>query len=206
MTEQSPVTHFGLLRHAMTEWNREKRIQGQTDTPLSPLGERQAGQWGHILKAYRWNRILVSDARRAVETAARINTVLEAPMDSDSRLREQDWGEWTGKTISQLKQEAPLLLAEQEKAGWNFCPPGGEDRLTVRDRSLEAIAGACEKWGGERILVVTHEGVIKCMLYDLRGRRFLPGEPEMIRPRSLHWLIHDQHGLRIENMNAVTLP
>jgi broad specificity phosphatase PhoE len=206
MTEQSPVTLFGLLRHAMTEWNREKRIQGQTDTPLSPLGERQAGQWGHILNKYPWNRVLVSDARRAMETAAMINTVLEAPMDSDSRLREQDWGEWTGKTISQLKQEAPLLLAEQEKAGWNFCPPGGEDRLTVRDRSLKAIVGASEKWGGERILVITHEGVIKCLLYDLCGRRFLPGEPEMIRPRSLHWLIHDQHGLRIENMNAVTLP
>ncbi len=205
MTEQPPVTHFGLLRHAMTEWNGERRIQGQADTALSPLGERQAGQWGPILKAYPWNRILVSDARRAVETAAIINQFLEVSMDCDPRLREQDWGEWTGKTISQLKQEAPLLLAEQEKAGWNFCPPGGEDRLTVRDRSRAAIAGASEKWGGERILVVTHEGVIKCLLYSLCGRRFLPGEPEMIRPRSLHWLTHDQHGLRIENMNAVTL-
>jgi len=190
----------------MTEWNRERRIQGQTDTPLSPLGERQAGQWGHLLKAYPWNRILVSDARRAVETAAIINESLEVPMDFDPRLREQDWGEWTGKTISQLKQERPLLLAEQEKTGWNFCPPGGEDRRTVLDRSLKAIVGACEKWGGERILVVTHEGVIKCLLYDLRGRRFLPEEPAMIRPRSLHWLIHDQQGLRIEKMNALTLP
>jgi len=206
MTERSTVTRFGLLRHAMTEWNRERRIQGQTDTPLSPLGERQAGQWGHLLKAYPWNRILVSDARRALETAAIINESLEVPMDFDPRLREQDWGEWTGKTISQLKQERPLLLAEQEKAGWNFCPPGGEDRHTVRDRSLKAVAAVCEKWGGERILVVTHEGVIKCLLYDLRGRRFLPEEPAMIRPRSLHWLIHDQQGLRIEKMNALTLP
>ena len=206
MTERSTVTRFGLLRHAMTEWNRERRIQGQTDTPLSPLGERQAGQWGHLLKAYPWNRILVSDARRALETAAIINESLEVPMECDPRLREQDWGKWTGKTISQLKQEAPLLLAEQEKAGWNFCPPGGEDRHTVRDRSLKAVAAVCEKWGGERILVVTHEGVIKCLLYDLRGRRFLPEEPAMIRPRSLHWLIHDQQGLRIEKMNALTLP
>jgi probable phosphoglycerate mutase len=206
MTEQSSVTHFGLLRHATTEWNRAGRIQGQTDTPLSAPGEREAGQWGCILKAYSWNRILVSDARRAVETAARINAVLNVPMISDPRLREQDWGEWTGKTIPQLKQEAPLLLTEQEKAGWNFCPPGGEDRLTLRGRSLEAIVEACEKWKGERILVVTHGGVIKCLLYNLCGRRFLPGEPAMIRPRSLHWLIHDLHGLRIENMNAITLP
>jgi broad specificity phosphatase PhoE len=206
MKKHSTDTHFGLLRHAMTEWNRERRIQGQADTPLSPPGERQAGQWGQILKAYPWNRILVSDARRALETAARINAVLEVPIQSDPRLREQDWGEWTGKTVSQIKQEAPLLLAEQEKAGWNFCPPGGEDRRKVRDRSLKAIAGACEKWEGESILVVTHEGVIKCLLYDLCGRRFLPEEPAIIRPRSLHFIIHDRQGLRIGKMNALTLP
>jgi broad specificity phosphatase PhoE len=206
MTEPSPITHFGLLRHAMTEWNRERRIQGQTDTPLSPLGELQAGRWGRLLKAYPWNRILVSDARRALDTAAMINESLKVPMECDPRLREQDWGEWTGKTIPQIKQEAPLLLAEQEKAGWNFCPPGGEDRRMVLDRSLKAIDGACEKSEGERILVVTHEGVIKCLLYALCGRRFLPEEPAMIRPRSLHFLIHDRQCLRIEKMNAFALP
>ena len=89
MTERSTLTRFGLLRHAMTEWNRERRIQGQTDTPLSPLGERQAGQWGHLLKAYPWNRILVSDARRALDTAALINESLEVPVHCDPRLREQ---------------------------------------------------------------------------------------------------------------------
>lgn len=206
MAESSSVTYFGLLRHAVTEWNREGRIQGQTDTPLSCLGERQAGQWGFLLKAYPWNRILVSDARRARETAARINAVLDVPMITDPRLREQDWGEWTGKTLRQLRQEVPLPLAEQEKAGWKFCPPGGEDRLAVRDRTLKTIVEAAEEWTGKRILVIAHEGVIKCLLYHLCGRRFLPGEPAMIRPRSLHWLIHDRCGLRIEQMNAFTLP
>lgn len=206
MTERSAVTRFGVLRHAMTEWNREKRIQGQTDTPLSPLGERQAQQWGQVLKAFPWNRILVSNTRRALDTATLINESLAVSIHCDPRLREQDWGEWTGKTLSQLKREAPMLLAEQEQAGWNFCPPHGEDRRTVRDRSLKAIAGACENWGGESILVVAHEGIIKCLLYDLCGRRFHPEEPAMIRPLSLHWLIHDGRGLRIDQLNALELP
>jgi broad specificity phosphatase PhoE len=206
MTDPSPVTRLGLLRHAATRWNRERRLQGQTDTPLSLPGVRQAERWGQIVKAVPWDRILVSDARRAMETAARINAVLDVPVVSDARLREQDWGEWTGRTLSRLKQEAPRLLAEQQKAGWNFCPPGGEDRLTVRDRSLKAVVEACEKWQGESILVVTHEGVIKCLLYGLCGRRFLPEEPALIRPRSLHFLIYDRKNLRIERMNAMTLP
>ena len=73
MTDQSPVTRLGLLRHALTEWNRERRIQGQHDTVLSRPGQQQAGQWGQLLMAYPWDRIIVSDALRARETVAKIN-------------------------------------------------------------------------------------------------------------------------------------
>ena len=45
-----PVTRFGLIRHAPTLWNAEKRIQGQGDSPLTPAGEQYAQQWGFFLK------------------------------------------------------------------------------------------------------------------------------------------------------------
>lgn len=203
---QSPTTRFGLVRHALTEWNREKRIQGQSDTQLSLVGKRQAAKWGRVLKAELWDRILTSDARRAWETARSINAFLKVPMESDPRLREQDWGAWTGKTLRELKREAPQLLSFQEQAGWDFCPPGGEDRRHVQERSMTALGEAGEKWAGERILVVTHEGVIKCLVYGLLGRLFLPGEAMLLHPRSLHWLSHDQEGLRVEEINALALP
>ena len=200
-----PATRFGLLRHAATDWNRQRRIQGQVDTRLSALGRDQAEAWGKRLSPFPWSRILASDAGRADETAAGINRALKLPIVRDPRLREQDWGEWTGKTLSRIKREAPLFLEEQEKAGWRFCPPGGEDRLAVRDRSLKAIAEACRKWEGEEILVVTHEGVIKCLLYSLCGRGFLPTEPKLILPRMLHRLVSDNGVLKIEKINALSL-
>lgn len=205
MTDQSPVTRLGLLRHSLTDWNLEGRIQGQRDNALSSAGQRQAAQWGELLRAYPWDRIIASDARRAQETATVINASLHLPIHRDPRLREQDWGDWTGKTLDQLRQEAPLVLAEQENAGWDFCPPGGENRHQVCLRSLAAMVEAVENWPGERILVVTHEGVIRCLVYGLYGRRFLPGEPAILRRRSLHWLIHDREGLRVERLNAVSL-
>ena len=124
-------------------------------------GKNQADRWGLMLKRYSWNRIFASDTGRAVETARRINAVLKIELTTDSRLREQDWGDWVGKTISQIKAEQPSVLAEQERAGWDFCPPGAEGRKSVLARSQQALQDAAARWPGDDLLVVTHEGVIK---------------------------------------------
>jgi probable phosphoglycerate mutase len=46
MKDQDKLTRFGLVRHAQTVWNREKKIQGQNDTPLTSDGKSQALRWG----------------------------------------------------------------------------------------------------------------------------------------------------------------
>ena len=205
MNSDFPTTRLGLLRHAETEWNREKRIQGQTESPLTPEGVRQAGAWGRILKVYRWDRILSSDSGRAVQTSGAINAFLQVPMRCDSRLREQNWGQWTGKTLAEVKKEAPQILSDLQESGWKFRPPDGESRSEVWKRSEAAIREAIDRWSGEKILVVTHKGVIKCLVYRLYGRRFLPAEPLLLRPGNLHWLIHDSNGLQTEKINAFSL-
>ena len=202
MARQKPMTRFALLRHGKTEWNQKKRIQGQKDSPLTVKGRNEAGQWGLILKDIRWNRILTSDLGRAMETAALVNQTLKVPLSKDPRLREQDWGKWTGKTVSQLKEKDSRRLEEQINAGWLFCPPGGEDRNMVLERSREAIQTAAETWTGETILVVTHEGVIKCLIYHLNGREFLPSEPSLIRENTIHWLCYGDTGLKIDQINV----
>jgi broad specificity phosphatase PhoE len=201
-----PITRLGLLRHAQTAWNRKKRIQGQTDIPLTPEGMAQAGAWGRILKTYPWSRILASDSGRALKTAEAINASLQVPVSCDSRLREQDWGQWTGKTLNEIRQEAPQILSDLQESGWKFRPPGGESRHEMWERGHAALRDAVGRWPGEKILVVTHKGVIKCLIYRFYGRRFLPAEPLLIRPGNLHWLVHDSHGLRIEKINALPLP
>ena len=206
MEDLHSPTWFALLRHARTAWNQEKRIQGQSDIPLTPKGRFQAREWGRHLKQHRWDRVLTSDARRALETASLVNISLRVPLVEDACLREQNWGRWTGKTVAQLKEEVPQLLAGQERAGWKFCPPGGEDRNTVWERSQGALKVAREKWPGEKILVVTHGGVIKCLIYRLCGREFLPTEPPLIRSHYFHWLVHDGEGLRLKEINAQALP
>ncbi len=205
MPDQSKITRFGLVRHGETVFNRQKRIQGHNDSPLTPNGETQVAQWARQLEAFGWDRMLVSDIGRALQTATILNTHLNLPLVQDARLREQDWGRWSGLTVSQIKQRQPELLAAQQEAGWDFCPPGGEPRRDVLQRSQQALADAAVRWPGESLLVVTHEGVIKCLVYHLLGRKFLPAEPAVIKPGHLHRLVHTPDGLGLEALNAAAL-
>ena len=205
MQNQSNSTRFGLVRHAQTMWNREKRIQGQSDSPLTADGESQATRWGELLKQFPWDRILASDTGRTLATAEKINAYLKIPLTTDSRLREQDWGQWVGKTVQQIESEAPQMLTAQVRSGWDFCPPGGESRKSVLKRSQKALIEAAGRYRGDNLLVVTHEGVIKSLIYHLCGRKFLPGEPAILKAYQLHWLIHHSNGLKLEEVNAQRL-
>jgi probable phosphoglycerate mutase len=203
--KDSQITRFGLMRHARTVWNQEKRIQGQKDSPVTREGRKQAAECGKILKSLSWHRILSSDTGRAVETANIINTYLQMSILKDHRLREQNWGQWTGKTLDSIGNQSSQELAARGGTGWRFCPPDGEDRLTVWQRSQQALVDIAEKHPRENILVVTHEGVIKCLVYRLYGRRFLPSEPQIIQPYHLHWISYDDHRLKVEALNALAL-
>jgi len=205
MHDQYIITRFGLMRHAQTVWNREKKIQGHCDSPLTADGKKQALGGGQILAQFAWDRILASDAGRALATAEIINTVLKISLTIDSRLKEQDWGQWEGKTVRQIEAEAPQVLDAQVKAGWDFCPPGGESRRSVLKRSQQVLQEAAERYPGQKLLVVIHEGVVKSLIYHLCGRRFLPGEPAILKSYQLHRLVHDSNGLQIEAINALRL-
>ena len=205
MSDRIPQTRFGLIRHAQTEWNLDKRMQGQKDSPLTIAGQEQSRIWGEQLAAVSFDRILTSDLGRTVATSEWINRTLKLPLGKTSRLRELDWGAWTGRRIQDIKAEMPEELRRQEGAGWEFCAPGGESRREAWLRSRNALEEASRKWPGETILTVTHEGVIKCLLYGLAKRKFLPQEPAMIESRHLHWLEAGKMGLEIEGLNAFKL-
>jgi broad specificity phosphatase PhoE len=206
MSCEETNTRFGLIRHAETVWNQESRIQGHRDSPLTDGGKMEADGWGRLLKGIAWGRIFGSDLGRAVDTAAIINHHLKIPFEADPRLREQDWGEWTAKAAAEIEHEELAKLDEDKRFGWQFCPPGGEDRISVWQRSRNGLVDAAHKWPGETILVVTHEGVIKSLVYRLAEYKFSPDEPALIESRHLHWLSINHGELQIHQLNALQLP
>jgi broad specificity phosphatase PhoE len=206
MPVEKSLTRFALIRHAETEWNREKLIQGQNDSPLTKYGEDKARKWGQFLKGNGLERIISSDSGRAMETASLINLSLNIPLISDPRLREQDWGLWTGMRLEEIKDKERETYGEQLKAGWAFKPPEGEYRHTVCERSCGALMRAGEKWPGEKILIVTHEGVIKCILSRLKDEQLLESRETALLSNHIHWVSCYKNDITLEKINALLLP
>lgn len=198
-------TCFGLLRHTITEWNQSRRIQGQSDSPLTLTGEELALRWGQLLSENFWDRILSSDIGRAQRTTELINKTLNLPVTLDSRLREKHWGKWTGKTLAQLKTEFPDLWAKQIPSEWDFCPPGGESFQSVWKRGWQALAEASSNWPGEKILSVTHEGMIKSLIYHESTLSDCLKDGQCLLPYHLHRLTFHNDRLAIDHLNLLDL-
>jgi len=200
-----PKTSFGLLRHTVTEWNLSRRIQGHADSPLTLIGASLALHWGRMLSGNSWSRILSSDLGRARKTTELINRSLKLPVALDSRLREMDWGKWTGKTRVQIKTEFSDIWAQQTLSEWNFCPPGGESFQSVWKRGLAALAAASGNWPGENILVVTHEGMIKSLIYHENTLSNFKKDGQGLMPYHLHSLTFCGGQLTVECLNLLSL-
>ncbi|MEW6259969.1 MAG: histidine phosphatase family protein [Thermodesulfobacteriota bacterium] len=162
---------FGILRHARTVWNASGKIQGQQDSPLTEDGRQDAERWARLLARWKWDRLLASDLGRALETAHRIASIIGLPIDSDARLREMDWGVWTGLTMAEIRAHFPMIWEKASSGDWTFSPPQGERYLDVHRRASAALRDAADRYPRQRILVVCHEGTLKCLYYHPESRR-----------------------------------
>lgn len=206
-SDANPVTRFALLRQAEVEWNKEKWIQGQDNRPITHEEELQAKEWGRILKNFKFDRIITSDRGLAMETASLVSLSLNVPLEQDSRLKERDWGTWSGKTIEQIMKEEPKLFKSQEQAGSKFCPPGGEDNISLVKRISLALKEAHMKFISESILVVIYEDIIRSVIsHLLEELRASPQMTVVYLSNQLHWLFCYKGEIGLEKMNALPLP
>ena len=107
----NPKTELWLLRHAESTGNRDGKLQGQEDLPLSPLGQRQARAIADRLAAIHrrmsFAGLYASDLIRARETAESIGLACNLHITCDRRLREIDVGRWSGLTQEQITERFP---------------------------------------------------------------------------------------------------
>jgi len=155
-----------LVRHAESTWNASGRWQGQADVPLSPRGRLQARSLANRLFGAEVDRRISSDLARAAETAA----ALGEPAELEPRLREIDVGEWAGLDRDEVAARAHDQVMALRR-GDSVRIGGGEsmEEFEARvDRVLDELGAAHD---GERILAVTHGGVIRALLTRLLGVR-----------------------------------
>lgn len=130
------VPKIWFLRHGETEWNKERRLQGHLDSPLTDKGRAQAAQQAEIMRPVLMEcpeiPCLVSPLGRAVHTA---QIALGCNrFDTDTRLTEVATGDWEG----QLRADLPT--GGRNDLFLYTSAPGGEgfDALEARVRSVLA--------------------------------------------------------------------
>lgn len=172
-----------LVRHGESEWNASRLLQGQADIDLSPNGERQAEALRATLASLAPDRIVVSSLRRARRTAALLGYPDAEPTDE---LREIHVGDWAGERIADLVSRDPAAYR-----GWRagaHTPPAGEDWREFKARTGACIERLLES-DADRILVISHGGVVRAILENLIAlspERIVP-----VAPGSLTILQHD---------------
>jgi broad specificity phosphatase PhoE len=159
-----------LIRHGQSTWNREHRIQGQLDPPLSDEGRLQAELVGRRLSGRSFAGFYSSDLKRAFETAELIGTALGARPQPEASLREIFLGDWEGLRTEEIAERFPEAWARWvEEPDWDVVP-SGEGAGLFDARVAGALDDIFRRHAHGDVLVVTHGGVIQVALHRIVGR------------------------------------
>lgn len=165
-----PVLYF--IRHGETDWNREGRLQGQTDIPLNPRGERQAQAVGLHLRDVAGERLdrlafYASPLTRTRQTMELLRGSIGLQASAyalDDRLKELSFGHWEGKTWPEIRGRDPIRAKARDLDKWGFAPPGGENYEMVKNRVGEWLGSIHQD-----SCVVAHGGIARVMMVLLAG-------------------------------------
>ncbi|MFT4415024.1 histidine phosphatase family protein [Fredinandcohnia humi] len=152
-----------LVRHAITDWNKQKRYVGHTDRKVVKSKLSQLANLQKALQKISFDYVYTSDLRRCQETIAYLH--IPAHIIKDARLREMNFGDWEGKTYDELKDEKTY---QDWLENWEANSiPNGESADAFKSRIdsflIDLFTLKTEKAPDEKkqILVVTHGGVIR---------------------------------------------
>lgn len=158
-----------LVRHGITVWNQEGRLQGHTDIPLSEEGMVQAQKLGARLAHMEppIQAVWSSDLMRARQTAEAVAAPFGLPVQTTPLLREIMLGEWEGLTEADIhtRGETELLhLYRQDPC--EHRPPGGETLEAAYHRIISAGEQIRERYKSGAVAVVGHGGSLRALLCE----------------------------------------
>lgn len=165
MSDKNITTFIDLLNHGDVEGDAVYR--GSTDDALSDLGWQQ--MVASLENKNEWDIIITSPLQRCREFAELIAQEEEIDLEVNESFQEIDFGSWEGLTPEDIMQDDVTLIQDWWKSPTKVTPPEGEDFYDFQARVLKSLKAIVEKYQGQRILVVTHSGVIRLILMHILG-------------------------------------
>jgi len=193
-----------VIRHGETPWNREKRMQGTTDTPLSDIGQAQARAVGRRLAGRGFAALYTSDLARARDTARAIAEHTGRDFVTDPRLQERRFGIFEGLTAGEIEKRFPEEHARFVSRDPDYEVPGGECARRFSERCLGCLSEIAGRHRGEEIVVVTHGLVLDSLYRAAQGLGHGERRPVPLINASLNFFDHGAGRWRLVLWGDVT--
>ncbi|MFT9486876.1 MAG: histidine phosphatase family protein [Tepidibacillus sp.] len=171
-------TKIFLIRHGETEWNKEKRFQGQKDIPLNRFGQSQAEKVAQRFykENYKVDAVYSSDLKRAKETAKAIAYHYGKDVQVHIGLRERSYGLLEGNKIEDITAKYGIHLGNLEEAGAFDVEPFH----LLKNRVYSAVREIVKWHAGENVVIVSHGGAINSLLHEISQGEYGPGKTRIV--------------------------
>lgn len=164
-----------LIRHGETNWNKERRVQGQSESHLTDLGIQQAKELGQRIGHLEFDRIYCSSSLRTRQTAEHAFSKSTTEINYLDELREIFLGPWEGHLYEELAETEP----ESHRHFWEqphlFQVNGAESFFELQQRAIDAVAEIeathrANSTKDRKVAIVSHGALIKSYLCHIEGR------------------------------------
>lgn len=162
----SEKQQFLFVRHGETFGNLERIAHGQTESPLTDRGIRQAEITADMLRGWetKYHRVYTSPLSRAHHTGEHIAEALGLPIDRHDDLVEGFLGDWEGITYEELDE---VGFARHSIGDDDFRGHNGESPNQLADRMANVLEEVRAQHPGENIIFVSHGAAIAHLLARL---------------------------------------
>ena len=192
------TTRICFIRHGETDWNVDKRIQGQTDIPLNEAGRTQALVMAFSAAHHEFHAIYSSDLVRAHDTAKMLAERRGLAIEAMPKLRERHYGIFQCITAAEGLQRHPEAHAHYLARDLDYNFETGESMRSFAARIEAAVRDITRHHVNHTIAAVTHAGVLDILYRKATGRPLHTPRDFIIPNCALNWFRFDEHGWHLE--------
>jgi alpha-ribazole phosphatase len=159
------ILRLDLLRHGETELGGG--LRGSLDDALTEKGWQQMRS--AVIEQGPWDRVISSPLQRCARFAEEFAGQMGLPVAFDQNLQELHFGRWEGQSAAALMETDAEALGLFWADPYSFTPPQGEPVAEFSVRVRVAVARLQAAYAGERVLLISHGGVMRLLLAQARG-------------------------------------
>ena len=184
----TPKTRVCLVRHGETDWNAEKRVQGQIDIDLNAAGEVQARAIAEGIRPYEFAAAYSSDLRRANRTARLALAGRDISVSPAPALRERHFGVLQGLTAEEAGIVNPLGHRARIARDPDSDFATGESLIDFAARVLAGMEVLAVRHAGQSVIAFTHGGVLDVMYRAATGMAIEAPRNFTLGNAALNWI------------------